>query len=76
VNLVCRDFVELITDYLEGVLPPDEHAAVEHHLTRCEGCTTYLEQMRASIALTGRPPDEPLPSELEAALVAAFRDLG
>ena len=74
-DLVCKDFVEFVTDYLEGALPRDVHEAVDHHLSRCEGCSNYLEQMRMSIALTGRPPDEPLPPEVEAALLAAFRDL-
>ena len=46
---MCREIVELVTDYLEGVLPNDERAAFERHLAGCEGCTAYIVQMRVVI---------------------------
>ena len=57
--LVCREFVELVTDYLDGALPPEQRERFEAHLAECEGCTGYLEDMR-SIATTL----ETVPSEL------------
>jgi len=50
----CRELVELVTDYLDGVLPAYERAGIEAHLARCEGCTTYVEHFRATIALIRR----------------------
>ena len=40
----------------------------------CSGCSTYLEQMRATIELTGRLDPSALTAEAEAALLEAFRD--
>jgi anti-sigma factor RsiW len=49
----CEELVELITDYLEGVLGPRDRARFEAHLAECEGCTTYLSQMRRTIDAVG-----------------------
>jgi predicted anti-sigma-YlaC factor YlaD len=45
----CREFVELLTDYLEGALEPRVLARVEEHLVICDPCITYLEQMEMTI---------------------------
>ena len=73
-ELACRDVVELVTAYLEDALSPADRERFEEHLVFCDGCSTYLEQMRATIAATGRMQLEALPVELEERLLAAFRD--
>jgi anti-sigma factor RsiW len=45
-ELACVEVVELVTDYLEGVLPAAEARRLERHLDTCPGCTEYVEQMR------------------------------
>jgi anti-sigma factor RsiW len=72
-QLSCQELVELVTDYLEGALPPDERARFEEHLAPCDGCTSYVEQMRRTIEAVGRLPREAMPPDAEAALLAAFR---
>jgi anti-sigma factor RsiW len=72
--LSCREMVELVTDYLEDALPVPERARFEAHIAGCDGCTAYLEQMRATIALTGRLTEEEIPRDALAALLRAFRD--
>ena len=44
------------------------------HIADCDGCRAYLEQIRATIALTGTLAPEQLAPEAEAALLEAFRD--
>jgi len=72
-ELTCREMVELMTAYLEGALPPDERARFETHLSGCDGCTNYLEQMRETIRLTGRLTEDQLDPVQRDALLAAFR---
>ncbi|RKQ84911.1 putative zinc finger protein [Solirubrobacter pauli] len=50
----CRELVELVTAYLDGVLPAQERERVDLHLAGCDGCTAYLAQIRATIAVLGR----------------------
>jgi predicted anti-sigma-YlaC factor YlaD len=70
----CQEVVEVVTDYLEGKLSPDDAAIFEAHLKLCEGCQFYLDQMRITIAAVGRVEDEEVPAELRDTVVAAFRN--
>ena len=72
-QIVCRDLLELITSYLEGALPADVRAAVEEHLSGCDGCTTVLEEFRTTIALTGTLTEEQITDAQRDTLLAAFR---
>jgi anti-sigma factor RsiW len=74
-DLSCRELVEIVTDYLEGTLPAEERARVDRHLVDCPGCTTYIEQMRETVRLTGRLREEDVPPAAREALLRAFRDL-
>lgn len=70
----CKQLVELVTDYLEGVMPLSERARFDEHLMKCDGCTAYVDQMRATIRLVGRLREDDLPPPVREALLAAFRD--
>ena len=44
--MVCKDFVELVTVYLDGAMTAPERTRFEAHLADCPYCTEYLAQMR------------------------------
>jgi anti-sigma factor RsiW len=72
-SITCQQLTEVITDYLEGTMPPEDRAAFAAHLAICEGCVNYVTQMRQTLAATR----ELRPSEVEATapdeLLDAFR---
>jgi anti-sigma factor RsiW len=72
--LSCQELVELVTDYLEGALEDGDLRRFEEHIARCEGCTRYLEQLRATIRITGTITTDDLSPEVEHALLAAVGD--
>jgi anti-sigma factor RsiW len=72
-QLSCQELVELVTDYLEGALPDGERLRFDDHIGRCDGCETYLEQIRQTITLLGHFPHEALAPEAETALLVGFR---
>lgn len=72
--LSCQELTELVTDYLEGALDPAERARFEQHLSECGNCEMYLEQIRATIRLTGSLRPEAISPEAEEALLHAFRN--
>jgi len=72
-ELSCQELVELVTDYLDGALPQELLARFERHVDECSGCRTYLDQMRKTIAATGRLTADQLTPEAEEALLEAFR---
>ena len=73
-SLSCREFVELLCDYLLLGLGPERTAAMNAHLAACPSCVAYLKSYEASIRM-GRlalaPSDEPVPAEVPEALVQA-----
>ena len=47
-GISCREVVELVTDYLDGALTPDERERFEAHLAACDPCVVYVEQIRTT----------------------------
>jgi anti-sigma factor RsiW len=75
-EVVCQQWVELVTAYVEGALPRRVTKAVDRHLAGCKHCREYLAQMRQTIRVTGElPGDDEIPPELLDALEQAFREL-
>ena len=73
-EMTCRELVHLITDYLEGNLSRRDSRRFERHLRGCDGCTTYVEQMRETVRVTGVVEEEALSPEARRDLLAVFRD--
>jgi hypothetical protein len=72
-DLSCAQLVELVSDYIEDALSHGDRARFEEHLAICIGCVNYLDQMRTTIALTGRVRLDDLSSEARADLLEAFQ---
>lgn len=73
-DLPCQDFVELVTDYLEGTLSPELRARVETHLADCDYCVDYLAQIRQTIRTLGQLDEEPVAPTTRTRLMAEFRN--
>jgi anti-sigma factor RsiW len=72
-ELDCQDLVELVTDYLEGALPPAERARFDAHIAGCDGCARYLAQMRQTIGAVGALTEESVPEPAMQDLLRVFR---
>jgi len=72
-DLVCREAVELVTDYLEGALSPPEQARLESHLSDCPHCSEYLAQMRRTLDALGSIDAGALEPEVTDELVSLYR---
>ena len=70
----CKQFVELVTDYFEGVLPAEDVRRFEQHIDDCFWCGRYLEQMRTTIKAVGSIDPESISPAAKDALLHAFRD--
>jgi anti-sigma factor RsiW len=73
-DVACQELVELVTEYLEGALPPDEVAAVDQHLVDCDPCLRYLRQMRATGAALRLVPAEQVTETLSDQAVDTLLD--
>jgi anti-sigma factor RsiW len=73
-ELVCAEFVELVTAFLDGALDPATEARVVDHLAGCDGCERYLDQVRQTVRATGTLTGDELPADVRDRLLAAFRE--
>jgi len=74
---MCRQFVEDVTAYLDGVLPESAVAIIDGHLADCPHCREYLREMRLTVMKTRALNDddvEAMPSDLRDRLMQAFRE--
>ena len=85
----CVEFVDEITEWMDGALTDEERSLIEEHLSICPHCTRYLGHMRAAIATlrdahdaheAHEPGEMPvampiaMPNAMRSLLVAALRD--
>jgi anti-sigma factor RsiW len=73
-EIICQQWVELVTDYLEGALPFELHQAADRHLAACPHCREYLRQIRRTIEISGRLREQDVPDDVVDALARAFDD--
>ena len=73
-HVTCQEIVELVTDYLERALDSETAALFEEHINFCDGCETYLDQVRATIETLSEIEPEDVPAETSARLLSAFRE--
>jgi anti-sigma factor RsiW len=72
-DLSCKEVVELVTDYLEDRLPASLRLRFDQHLTGCDPCVVYIEQMRLTIAAVGALSEESIPKPALEKLRDQFR---
>lgn len=72
-QLVCRQAVALMSDYLDGHLSPRDAARLERHLGRCSMCAEYLAQLRVTIDALGRATPAELSDGALDELVEVYR---
>jgi anti-sigma factor RsiW len=72
--MTCKELVELVTNYLENSLSPEERQRFEAHLATCTGCAVYLDQIRKTITLLGTLTEETIPQRASDELLHIFRN--
>jgi anti-sigma factor RsiW len=73
-GISCREVVEIVTDYLDGALSPEDLARMEAHLEACPPCRVYVEQIRTTGRLAAAAEAELEHRPDRDALLAAFRE--
>jgi anti-sigma factor RsiW len=72
-EMACQELVELVTAYFDGSLSRRDRRRFRAHISGCDHCTTYIEQMRLVIQATGRLTEQDIGAEAREELLAAFR---
>lgn len=71
-GLTCRDAVEAVTAYLEGMMGLSDWVRFQMHLGLCRGCRIYLRQMKLTVRALNALPAEPPPPAVREELLRRF----
>jgi anti-sigma factor RsiW len=73
-QVTCKEFVEVVTEHVDGELGNEDRTRFEQHGVRCPGCRADQQQFHLTVdALTSLPPETVEPENLEE-LLRAFED--
>jgi anti-sigma factor RsiW len=71
--LACQELVELVTAYFDGSLSRTDRRRFRRHISGCDNCTAYVEQMGLVIEASGRLTEDDLEPAAREELLEAFR---
>ena len=71
-GISCQEVVEIVTDYLDGKLSPQDVQRLHEHLAVCAPCAEYIEQVRTTTRIAAAARLDVHPDR--DTLLAAFRD--
>jgi hypothetical protein len=74
-TMTCKEFVRLVTDYLDHALDHARHDDFRRHLSVCKPCVHYLDQMRKTIRALGdlHADEEPSRRRVDGILARVLR---
>jgi anti-sigma factor RsiW len=72
--VACQSGVDLLMDFLEGVLPAEVNAALEAHVAGCERCAAFVASYQATPRIMRDATVSTLPPDVEASLRAFLRE--
>lgn len=71
--MACASGVELLMDFIEGVLPRDVSTALEAHVAGCARCAAFVASYQATPRILRDATTVTLPADIEASLKAFLR---
>jgi anti-sigma factor RsiW len=70
--LTCKDFLSELSDYLDESLDAELRSKLEQHMTECPNCWVVADTTRKTIRIYKGMDPYPIPTEVEARLMAAL----
>ncbi len=67
--MLCDDFENRLTDYLDGVLEPEVHKTFAEHALRCPLCHEILSEVKTTMQACRAASALPAPRDLEARIL-------
>lgn len=72
-DMPCVSGVDLLMDYLEGVLPASTVTALDGHVAGCRRCQAFVASYRATPGILREATEVTLPAALQSSLLAWLR---
>jgi anti-sigma factor (TIGR02949 family) len=70
----CKDSIDLLVDFLDGEMDPEEEKRLLEHLDGCPPCVDFVQTYRATPGLCKRALAKKMPAELAGKLTSFLRE--
>ena len=50
-KITCRDFIENVSDYIDGAMEPDLLVKLEAHLAKCPDCWVQFDETKMTVEI-------------------------
>jgi anti-sigma factor RsiW len=72
-DMSCQAGVELLMDYLEGVVPADVRSSLDSHVAGCRKCTAFIASYLATPRILRDATAAAMPPDLQRSLLDFLR---
>ena len=69
----CKDSINLLQDFLDGELSPEDAQHLKEHLQGCAPCVDFLRTYRATPGLCKKALAQKMPQEMSSKLTEFLR---
>jgi anti-sigma factor RsiW len=69
-DIGCRECMDLLADYVDGVLPREQAELLEWHIEGCAPCVAFVNTYKGTVDAARRLRETALPPELRDKLIA------
>ena len=73
-EIVCASGVDLLMDYLEGVVPAEVREALDAHVAGCARCVAFIAAYRETPRILRQATATAIPADVQETLRAFLRE--
>jgi anti-sigma factor RsiW len=73
-KITCRDFLENVSDYVDGTMEPDLRVKLEAHLAKCPDCWVEFDETKMTVEIIQNVECHPLPSDVHDRLLRTLEN--
>ena len=70
----CQEIFAMLSEYLDGQLPPGDCQELERHIRGCPPCVEFVDSLKKSVQLCREYSEEEMPRPLDPALKASLQE--
>jgi anti-sigma factor RsiW len=71
-KITCQNFLDEMSDYIDGSLGEELRVSIEAHLAKCPNCWVVFDETRKTVAIFQSMECKPLPKQVHDRLLEAL----
>jgi predicted anti-sigma-YlaC factor YlaD len=71
-KITCKNFLEDLSDYIDGGMERELRVSLEAHLAKCPNCWVVFDETRRTVEILQNVECHPLPQDVHTRLLTAL----